>query len=78
VKQDASRAYGFRQLAADMGNPNAMAYLGGKMDAVYDDPKVGFWGNRKIALQMLECGFAQGNGDAAYALGTTLVGPDKS
>jgi TPR repeat protein len=78
VKQDASRAYGFLQLAADMGNPNAMAYLGGKMDAVYDDPKAGFWGNRKIALQMLECGFAQGNGDAAYALGTTLVGSDKS
>ncbi|HHY6932272.1 TPA: DUF6396 domain-containing protein [Burkholderia ambifaria] len=78
VKQDASRAYGFWQLAADMGNPNAMAYLGGKMDAVYDDPKAGFWGNRKIALQMLECGFAQGNGDAAYALGTTLVGSDKS
>ncbi|MDP9585057.1 UNVERIFIED_ORG: hypothetical protein J2791_004372 [Burkholderia contaminans] len=74
VKQDASRAYGFWQLAADMGNPNAMAYLGGKMDAVYDDPKAGFWGNRKIALQMLECGFAQGNGPAAYALGTTIVG----
>ncbi|WP_322025502.1 DUF6396 domain-containing protein [Burkholderia sp. BCC1977] len=78
VKQDASRAYAFWQLAADKGSPSAMAYLGSKLDAVYDDPKAGFWGNRKIALKMLECGFSQGNGDAAYALGTTLVGSDKS
>ncbi|MCA8067806.1 tetratricopeptide repeat protein [Burkholderia sp. AU38729] len=78
VKQDASRAYAFWQLAADKGSPSAMAYLGSKLDAVYDDPKSGFWGNRKIALKMLECGFAQGSGDAAYALGTTLVGSDKS
>ncbi|ABK13150.1 sel1 repeat family protein [Burkholderia cepacia] len=74
VKQDASRAYAFWQLAADMGSPSAMAYLGGKMDALYDDPKAGFWGNRKIALKMLECAVAQGNGLAAYELGTTIVG----
>ena len=67
VKQDASRAYAFWQLAADKGSPSAMAYLGGKMDALYDDP-AGFWGNRKIALQMLECAVAQGNGRAAYVL----------
>ncbi|WP_244137800.1 DUF6396 domain-containing protein [Burkholderia sp. BCC1644] len=78
VKQDASRAYAFWQLAADKGSPSAMAYLGSKLDAVYDDPKSGFWGNRKVALKMLECGFAQGSGDAAYALGTTLVGSDRS
>ncbi|WP_438820489.1 DUF6396 domain-containing protein [Burkholderia lata] len=74
VTQDASRAYAFWQLAADMGSPSAMAYLGGKMDALYDDPKAGFWGNRKIALQMLECAVAQGNGSAAYELGTTITG----
>ncbi|MCA8244162.1 DUF6396 domain-containing protein [Burkholderia sp. AU32262] len=74
VRQDASRAYAFWQLAADMGSPSAMAYLGGKMDALYDDPKAGFWGNRKIALQMLECAVAQGNGLAAYELGTTIAG----
>ncbi|KUY90438.1 hypothetical protein WS48_03600 [Burkholderia sp. RF7-non_BP1] len=78
VKQDASRAFAFWQLAADKGSPSSMAYLGSKLDAAYDDPKAGFWGNRKVALKMLECGFAQGNGDAAYALGTTLVGSDKS
>ncbi|HHL4080601.1 MULTISPECIES: tetratricopeptide repeat protein [Burkholderia] len=74
VKPDASRAYAFWQLAADMGSPSSMAYLGGKMDALYDDPKAGFWGNRKISLQMLECAVAQGNGLAAYELGTTIVG----
>ncbi|WP_314598787.1 DUF6396 domain-containing protein [Burkholderia aenigmatica] len=74
VKQDASRAYAFWQLAADMGSPSAMAYLGDKMDALYDDPKAGFWGNRKIALQMLECAVAQDNGRAAYVLGTTIAG----
>ncbi|HYP71205.1 MAG TPA: DUF6396 domain-containing protein, partial [Variovorax sp.] len=31
-----------------------------------------FWGNRQIALKMLECAFAQGHGQAAYELGATL------
>lgn len=72
VKQDASRAYAFWQLAADMGSPSAMAYLGSKMDALYDDPKTGFWGNMKVALKMLECGVGQGSGKAAYELGVNL------
>ncbi|WP_246216117.1 tetratricopeptide repeat protein [Paraburkholderia agricolaris] len=74
VKQDASRAYAFWELAADKGSPSAQAYIGSKLVGTYDDPKAGFWGNRKIALKMLECGVAQGNGDAAYALGVTLKG----
>lgn len=74
VKQDASRAYAFWELAADMGSANAQAFLGAKLVGTYDDPKAGFWGNRKIALKMLECGFAQGSGRAAYELGTTLKG----
>lgn len=74
VKQDASRAYAFWELAADMGSANAQAFLGSKLAGTYDDPKAGFWGNRKVALKMLECGFAQGNGRAAYELGTTLKG----
>jgi TPR repeat protein len=78
VKQDASRAYAFWELASDMGSPSALAYLGSKMDALYDDPKSGFWGNRTIALQMLECGYAQGNGAAAFALGVALDGDNKS
>ncbi|WP_353627707.1 DUF6396 domain-containing protein [Ralstonia pseudosolanacearum] len=74
VKQDASRAYAFWQIAADMGSPSAMAYLGSKMVGTYDDPKTGFWGNRKIALRMLECGVAQGNAKAAFELGLTTQG----
>src|SRR5437868_6127550 len=77
VNQDASRAYAFWQLAADMGSPSAMAYLGGKLNALYDDPP-SFWANLKVALKMLECGFAQGNGKAAYELGVTIGGTDKS
>jgi hypothetical protein len=74
VKQDASRAYAFWQLAADMGSPSAMAYIGKALRADYDNPAQGFWGNRTVALKMLECGFAQGNGAAALALGVTING----
>ena len=77
VNQDASRAYAFWQLAADMGSPSAMAYLGAKTAGIYDDPKSGFWGNRKVALQMLECGMAQGNAAAAFELGVQLDGNKK-
>ncbi|NQE49396.1 SEL1-like repeat protein [Herbaspirillum rubrisubalbicans] len=72
VKQDVSRAYAFWQLAAEMGSPSAMAYLGRKMEALYDSPPA-FWANRKIALRMLECGYHQDNGEAAFNLGADLV-----
>jgi TPR repeat protein len=74
VKQDASRAHAFWELAADKGSASAQALLGAKLVGTYDDPKSGFWGNRKVALKMLECGVAQGSGKAAYELGTTLKG----
>ncbi|MGF6349663.1 DUF6396 domain-containing protein [Variovorax sp. W2I14] len=73
VKQDIDRAYGFWQLAADMGSPSAQTYIGNKLDAAYDDAQMGIWGNRKVGLKMLECGFAQGYGEAAYRLGQTLM-----
>ncbi len=78
VKEDASRAYAFWQLAADMGSPAAQAYLGSKLQGAYDNPGLGFWGNRDVALKMLECGFAQGNGDAAYTLGATITGENST
>ena len=74
VKQDASRAYAFWQLAADMGNPNAMAYLGRKLRGTYDNSTTGVWANRAVSFKMLECGFAQGNGQSAYELGIILDG----
>lgn len=73
VKQDIDRAYGFWQLAAEMGSPSAQTYIGNKLDAAYDDAQTGIWGNRKVGLKMLECGFAQGYGEAAYRLGQTLM-----
>ncbi|MBC7380768.1 MAG: sel1 repeat family protein [Burkholderiaceae bacterium] len=78
VNDDTSRAYAFWQLAADMGSPAAQAYLGSKLQATYDNPGQGFWGNRDVALKMLECSLAQGNGEAAYTLALTITGDDRS
>jgi len=71
VKGDATRAFAFFQRAADMGSPESQTYLGEKMDATYDDPKGGFWGNKIIGQKMLQCAFAQGHGQAAFELGLT-------
>ena len=62
------RAYAFFQKAADLGSPDAMAYLGKKMTATWDNPKEDFWANLPVALKMLECGFSQGSGMAALEL----------
>jgi uncharacterized protein len=77
VNGDASRAYAFWQLAADMGSPSAMAYLGKALQASYNNPNEGFWANRTVALKMLECGMAQGYGQAAFELGVAINGDDK-
>jgi len=68
VKPDASRAYAFWELAADMGSPSAQTFLGEALLATYDNPKSGFWANESIGLKMLECAYAQGLGKAAYQL----------
>ena len=65
---DTTSAYAFFQKAADMGSPAAMTFLGDKLGGTYDDPEGDFWGNRPIAVQMLQCAMAQGDGDAAYEL----------
>jgi len=65
---DATSAYAFFQRAADMGSPAAMTFLGYKLAATYDNPSEGFWGNLPIGTKMLECAFAQGDGDAAEKL----------
>jgi len=68
VSGDATKAFAFWQKAADMGNPQAMAYLGDKMAATWDSPNDGFWANMPVARKMLECSLAQGYGPAAYSL----------
>lgn len=68
VPGGATAAYAFWQKAADMGSPNAMAFLGEKLKATWDNPRESFWANMPVARKMLECGFAQGNGEAAFYL----------
>jgi hypothetical protein len=68
VPVDATKAFAFWQKAAEMGNPQAMGYLGEKMAATWDSPKDGFWANIPVAIKMLECSLAQGYGRAAYSL----------
>lgn len=68
VNANADRAYAFFQKAAQMGNPQAMAFLGEKMDAGADGLKPGYWGNIPIAINMFECALAQGYGPAAVEM----------
>ena len=72
VNPSSTKAYAFYQRAAEMGSPAAQTFLGEQLDATYDDPKAGFWGNEVIGRQMLECAVAQGYGPAAYELGISL------
>ncbi|WOD18938.1 DUF6396 domain-containing protein [Paraburkholderia kirstenboschensis] len=72
---DATSAYAFFQRAAEMGSPSAQAFLGEKLDAAYDNPSEGFWGNLPVAVPMLECALAQGYGDAAAELGFVYARP---
>ncbi|QDD67021.1 sel1 repeat family protein [Herbaspirillum seropedicae] len=72
VKQDATRAYAFWSLAADMGSSDAQAYLGDKLNATHDDPARSIWGNKEIAYKLLQCGYSQENGNAAFLLGHEL------
>ncbi|WP_229429555.1 MULTISPECIES: tetratricopeptide repeat protein [unclassified Massilia] len=68
VRGDPDRAYAFFQKAAQMGNPQSMAFLGEKMDAGGDNLKPGYWGNIPIAIKMFECALAQGYGPAAVEM----------
>jgi uncharacterized protein len=68
VSGDATKAFAFWQKAAEMGNPQALGYLGEKMSSTWDIPNEGFWANIPVATKMLECALAQGYGPAAYRL----------
>jgi TPR repeat protein len=68
VPADATKAFALWQKAAEMGSPQAMAYLGDKLAATWDSPNDGFWANIPVATKMLECALGQGYGPAAYSL----------
>lgn len=78
VPVDATKAFAFWRKAAEMGNPQAMAYLGDKMAATWDSPRDGFWANIPVATKMLECALAQGYGPAASTLSFLQSWPRKS
>jgi hypothetical protein len=73
VQQDATKAYAFWYKAAQLGNPDALAYLAAKMDRAADSDDS--WSNIPVATRMLECALAQGFGDAAYDLFFLYVAP---
>ena len=68
VNGDITRAYAFWQKAAQMGNPQALGFLGEKLTAGGDHPGIDMWGNIPVATKMLECALAQGYGQAAFDL----------
>ncbi|MBC3932695.1 SEL1-like repeat protein [Undibacterium curvum] len=69
VPVNPTAAWAFWQRAADMGSPYAQTRIGKSLQTTVDQPEKLYWANRKIGLQMLECAFAQGDGNAAYELG---------
>jgi hypothetical protein len=75
VRSDMSRAYAFLQKAAQMGNPQAMTFLGDKLRAGTDGVIAGYWANIPVATKMLECALGQGYGPAAFNLHYLYVFP---
>ncbi|NYU08284.1 hypothetical protein A8O28_04655 [Enterobacteriaceae bacterium CCUG 67584] len=64
LAQDPEMALRYYRKAADEGNPQAQAYVGGKLAPADMAPD--------IARQMFNCAAEQGNGEAARALGVDL------
>ena len=73
VKGDITRAYAFWQKAAQMGNPQALGFLGEKLTAGKDYPGAEMWGNIPVAIKMMECALGQGYGPSAYDLSYLYV-----
>ena len=64
VQQDTMAAMQYIRKAADLGSPEAQAYVAGKLEPADMAPAV--------SLQMLQCASEQGNGDASTRLGINL------
>src|SRR5476649_1378381 len=75
VDGDTTRAYAFWQKAAQMGNPQAMAFLADKLNVGPRSEGAGYWSNIPVATKMLECAFSQGYGPAAYQLHFLYLSP---
>src|SRR5450830_964631 len=68
VAGDTTRAYAFWQKAAQMGNPQALGFLGEKLNVGPANEGAGYWANIPVAVKMMACAVAQGYGPAAYDL----------
>lgn len=75
VDGDITRAYAFWQKAAQMGNPQAMGFLAGKLNVGPRSEGEGYWSNIPVAIKMLECAFGQGYGPAAFDLHYLYISP---
>ena len=69
VPPNPTAAWAFWQKAADMGSPYAQTLIGKSLLTSEDQPERLLWANEQISLQMLECAFSQGDGNAAEELG---------
>jgi hypothetical protein len=78
MRSDTTRAYAFLQKAAEMGNPQAMAFLADKLNVGPRSEDASHWSNIPIATKMLECAFGQGYGPAAYDLHYLYASPRDS
>ena len=75
VKSSVDRAWAFWELAADMGSARAQTRIAVALrlgNREMERANVAKWSNRKVMFEMLECGYAQGHGEAAFQLGSTL------
>lgn len=68
VNADATRAYAFWQRAAQMGSADALTFLGEKLQYLKDRPNAAGWANIAVGIQMLECAYSKGSGNAAFEL----------
>lgn len=65
---NSTQAFAFFQRAAQMGSPEAMVFLGVKLDVGPDYATGWTWPNIPLAQRLYECAFRQGYGPAAYHL----------
>ena len=68
LRPNSTQAFAFFQRAAQMGSPEAMVFLGEKLDVGPDYVTAGTWPNIPLAQRLYECAFRQGYGPAAYHL----------
>jgi hypothetical protein len=78
VNGDSSRGVWILATRSRHGKLSGTSIPWRKTSGTYDNPGQGFWGNRTVALKMLECSYAQGNGNWSLRVGRDHHGDDKT